>query len=279
MSRVILLTAISLMAFSLSSCKKRRLNRDTTTSIDASIIEGAFNDIQKIAEYGVKEQDLGGRSGFRSIYGNPTIALNPAWPDTTFPKVLTIDFGSGTTDNFGVTRKGLLTITCTGLYRDSAASFSMVPANYHVNEYKIEGTKTVVNKGRNAAGNLWFTVDIDNARVTDNDGLAITWESSRQREWVYGESTNWLNNGLNGVLDDTYAISGNANGINREGRAYTINITNDLIVSVDCRYIKEGTLTLTPEDLDVRTVDYGNGSCDNQATVEINGRTYDIVMW
>lgn len=266
---------------SLGSCKKRKLNRDTTTSIDVSMIEGGFNDVQKVSEDAMKEENLEGKAdgGFRDIYGSPTVTVSPAWPDTTFPKTITVDFGSGTTDWLGRVRKGLLTMVATGKYKDSAAVFTITPTNYYVENYRIDGEKIITNNGRNGAGNLNYTIDINNGQVTTPDGETATWESLRNREWIAGENTTWLTDGLSGITDDTYSITGSANGVNRLGRTFVVNITSPLIVALDCKWVKQGTLQLMPEDLDTRTVDYGAGTCDNDATVEIRGRIYNVKMW
>ncbi len=281
MNRVLTIISVGILLWSLSSCKKRKLNRDTTTSIDISIIEGGFNDVQKVSEDAIKEESLEGKAngGFRDIYGSPTITVTPAWPDTTFPKDITIDFGTGTTDWLGRTRKGIININATAMYKDPGAVFTIVPSNYYVEDHKVEGQKIVTNNGRNTAGNINYTIEIDNGRLTTPDGDVATWESIRNREWSAGEGTNWLSHGLSGILDDVYTITGSANGVNRLGREFDLVITNPLIVALDCQWIKKGTFEMQPEDLDVRTFDYGPGDCDNEATVEIGGRTYNIVMW
>ena len=273
------LLAVSIL-LSLGSCKKRKLNRDTTTAIDVSIIEGGFNDMQKISEDILKEENLEGKAnGVRDIYGTPTVEVTPAFPDTTFPKTITIDFGSGTTDLWGRERKGLLTIVATGMYKDSLAEFTITPSSYFVDNYKVEGEKIITNNGRNADGNINYTIDINNGKVTTPNNEFATWESLRNREWIAGESTNWITDGISGITDDTYSITGEADGINRLGRSFEAEITSPLIVSLACKWITRGTFTLTPEDLNTRTVDYGFGTCDNEATVEIDGRTYDVLMW
>lgn len=265
--------------FLFGACKKRRLNRDTTTAIDVSMIEGAFNDVQKNVEDAVKRESLEGQKSTKDIYGNPTITVNPAWPDTTFPKMIRIDYGTGTTDLSGRTRRGVINVTATGFYRDSGAVFTAVPSGFYIENHAISGTKTIVNKGRNSTGNLYYGVEVVNGKVITPDGDKIMWNSSRTREWIGGENTTFLTGGVNGILDDTYSITGTATGVNRLDRGYIITIQEALIVSQDCRWIKDGKFELIPEDLDTRIVDYGSGSCDNDAVVEIANRSYNIEMW
>lgn len=265
----------------ITSCKKRKLNRDTTTSIDISIAEGGFNDIQKVFEDAIKEASLEGKSssGFRDIYGSPTVTITPAWPDSSFPKEISIDFGAGTTDWLGYIRRGTVGIHATGMYKDSGAVFIIVPDNYYVNDYKVAGKKMITNNGRNTNGHINYTVIVEAGQVSSPNSDVIFWKTIRNREWVGGEETDWITDGLSGIIDDTYSISGTDSGVNRLGRAFTASIRKPLIFGFSCRYIQEGVLEIAPDDLDVRVVDYGSGTCDNDATVTIDNRTYNVKLW
>lgn len=275
--RVLVLTILTLSLIFSSSCRKRRDNRSTTTSQDQAAAEAGFDDVFKVTESAIKDNDLEkSGSAFESIYGNcATITINPPLPDTTFPKTITIDFGAtNCEDSYGVNRRGVIIAEITGKYRDVGTVITVATQNYYLNDNKIEGTKTVENIGPNADGNTEFTVEIDNGKIIYSNGQFTTYESSRVREWVIGESTD----GLLGILDDEYDITGTATGTDRTGREYDMTITNPLRVAVLCRWVKQGTIEIQPEDLYLRTVDFGNGDCDATVTVEINGNVYTFVM-
>lgn len=275
--RIIVITIIAFSVVFSTSCRKRRDNRSTTTSQDQAAAEAGFDDIFKVTESAIKDNDLEKAGNtFSSIYGNcATVTINPPLPDTTFPKTITIDFGTtNCEDSYGVNRRGVITAVITGKYRDVGTSITINPQNYYLNDNKIEGTKVVENIGPNADGNTEFTVDISNAKITYTNGDFTTYESSRLREWVIGESTD----GLLGILDDEYDITGTASGTDRRGRDYEMTITSPLRVAVLCRWVKSGTIEIQPEDLHLRTVDFGNGDCDAIVNVEINGNTYTFVM-
>ena len=145
--------------------------------------------------------------------------------------------------------------------------------------------KSVVNNGVNSSGNTTFSVAED-GKVTDASGNSIKWTSDRTREWVAGESTTfWTYDSsagafllFDGILDDAYAITGSGSGINRDGRNFTVAITTPLHVQF-CGWIPEitsGTYELQPEDLKLRTVDFGDGSCDRTASVTIGKKSYAV---
>lgn len=264
-----------------TACQKAKLDKSTTTSADNASAEMAFADVFKVADEVARVDDeenkSANQSGPKALYSFgtcATITVTPAWPDTTFPKTYEIDFG--TTNCTGTDhrrRRGKLIGTITDRYRNPGAVLTVIPQDYYVNDTKVEGTKTITNNGRNAANNLNFTVDVADGRITNTDGDVVEWASNRTNEWISGEAT------ILNPWDDVYSITGEGNGVNKNGRAFTVIITNALIKQIGCRWLKSGTMELKPEDLSTRTIDYGNGACDNEASVEINGRTYYFHMW
>lgn len=267
------------LAFSvlIVSCGKFSENNSTTTSEDVAMVEGGFNEVQKVMEDVLKENQP--ETAIELIYGSgATLTVTPPWPDMTFPKTFLIEFGDGVTDLTGNVRTGSIEVVATGLYRDSAAVFTTTPIDYTLNNYAIEGVKTVTNMGTNDLGNTNFDISIVDGVVTDPEGISASWESERNREWIDGEDTNWLD-GLDGILDDTYSLTGTASGLNRNGIPFEMVIAEPLIVSVGCKWVKQGVLEITPEGLNTRTLDYGDGECDNEASISIGNFSLNFFMW
>ena len=74
--------ALIVVSFGLiiSSCG-RRLNNATTSSKDVAMVEGGFNELQKITEDVIKENEPG--SLFDIIYGSGAeLTVTPPWPST-----------------------------------------------------------------------------------------------------------------------------------------------------------------------------------------------------
>ena len=91
--------------------------------------------------------------------------------------------------------------------------------------------------------------------------------------------------GKNGIFstkldasDDIFSISGNSVGKNREGRNFTTSITNALIKKTNCKWISSGTLKLTPDGFATRTVDFGSGACDDDATFTVSDQTISFKL-
>ena len=102
----------------------------------------------------------------------------------------------------------------------------------------------------------------------------MSWTSSRIRTWVSGYTTL----GMGGWNDDQYTITGTASGTNFEGNSFTVNITSPIHIDYSCRWIAQGIMELTPTGKATRTLDFGNGTCDNLATVTVNGQTFTITL-
>ena len=75
-----------------------------------------------------------------------------------------------------------------------------------------------------------------------------------------------------------YSITGTASGTAFDGTHFTSNITSALIVALNCRWIEEGKIEFKPDGKLTRTIDFGNGDCDNKATVTIAGISFNILL-
>ncbi len=151
-------------------------------------------------------------------------------------------------------------------------------------QYAVEGSTSITSGGLDANDNLFYTVDVSDVVISWDDHQ-ITWESNQVRTWTEGSETNFFTPdgngsilGLDGITDDVYEITGTASGTDRNGHPYTMQTTTAWVVQVGCSYIKSGILVISPENYNDGTVDYGNGECDNQATIEINGQVYNFTM-
>jgi hypothetical protein len=48
-----------------------------------------------------------------------------------------------------------------------------------------------------------------------------------------------------------------------------MRITETLEMHLDCKWIEAGEITLTPKDLPARILNYGDGGCDDLATIQV----------
>lgn len=261
-----------------SSCKKKEKEEkdsDTAGAADQSLASSTVNDMTSISDEAAKTYSV---SSFRTADANGLLAASCAsiTVDTlAAAKTITVNFGAtNCVCNDGRARRGSLIISFTGKYRDSLTVITVSPQNYYVNDNQVTGTKTITNKGHNAAHHLVYEINANIQIIKANNGGTISWQSNHQREWLTGENTLQWN-------DDIYSITGSASGSTSNGNSFSSNITSPLIrnMAFGCRrHFTQGTLEHTPGGKATRYIDFGNGSCDDQATVTINGNTYTITL-
>lgn len=251
-------------------CKKSVDSEDTGIGKDHATLEKTFNDVQSISD---QAGTSGSVSSFRS--GEPTILGGCATVtnDTiSVPHVLTIDFGTANcTGVDGNLRRGKIIVTYSGHYSDAGSYHTITFNNYFVNDNQVTGTKTVTNMGLDANGHTYWTVAVNGSIILGNNAGTISWTANRTRTWIAGQNTTiWS--------DDQYQISGSGTVTRANGNKFDINITSPLLVTLDCHWVRQGTVQITPQGSTARTLDYGNGACDAMATYTVNGKVYNISL-
>ena len=263
----------SLVLLSLAACKKDSdqpaspaapAGVDLTSSLDNVKADDYFNDIQQEVD------NAASSNGLRSV----DVACAPTVTVDTLatPHTMTIDFGtSDCTAANGRMRRGVLDVTFTGPYRAAGTIITITPQGYYSDDNHVEGMRSVTNMGLNEDHKPWFAVVTDATVTAGNGSWTATHHAERVRTWVEGSDTQT-------PQDDAYKITGNGHGVNRNGVSYTSVITSPLRVHWGCPYITQGTVEITPEGHPVRTIDYGNGDCDNTYTVTVNGQTHTVTI-
>jgi hypothetical protein len=268
---IILTAAISLV---IVSCKKR-FDNDLSAVMNYKI-ETAFDEMTNISDQAITGNMVYYKSGevVTTKPGEKPVTLKtPCNVIITLDtlnsvKTVTVDYGTTNCDcNDGKTRRGKIVTTFTGQYIAPGTVITHTPVDYYVNDIKYDGSKTVTNMGLNGTGQPYFNVQIDGT-ATKTDGEVVTYTSTRVRTWVQGFTT------PTDRFDDQYSISGNATGSFSNGGGYTAQITNPLLVKVGCPFPISGTLEMTPINKPVRTIDYGQGTCDYSFTVTVNGQVF-----
>lgn len=193
-------------------------------------------------------------------------------------RIVTVHFGlqpDGSYQNCtckdGKNRRGKMVIHHTGKYREKGTEITTQFVDFYVNDNKVEGTKTVINKGLNAAGHIYFSVNVTGQITLAENGNVITWNSEREREWLSGWDTQaWR--------DDVYGITGTGSGLKADGNSYTMSITKQLIRKVECHQFVQGTMEFVVASRPTRTIDFGTGACDNEATLTVRGKSRTIQL-
>lgn len=282
-----------------SSCSKKDTTTPTTKDSDASgasdnhLAEGTSNDIVSMGSQ-ASDNTTANLSSYRLGGQTQILGLSCATVTRdTVLKVITVTFSGGQCLD-GRTRSGTIVYTYSNSingakhYRDPGFELDVTSSNYVVDGNAVSiANKTIKNTtpvGFNpATTNETWSISA-NITINKASGGSVTW-SCNHTKTLLNTITAYTN--ASTPIDWPHAkigITGNASGARSSGETFTSNITNQLVRDFGgCdingrRPFIQGTFDYTPSGKATRTFDYGNGSCDLNATVTINGVSYPITL-
>ncbi len=279
-----------------TSCTKNNDNQQTTqqeieqttlvTESDASadlVFDDVFDNVLGIND----EVGLGGSIG---VFGRAstentagrfeetdstgrsfTVTITPLTPGV-FPKTVIIDFGTGYMGRDGHIRRGKVITNFTGRMVEPGSKATTTFDGFYFDSVKVEGKHAIQNKS--TSNSRIFAVTVENGKLTGPSGNYVAWNAAKTRAQVEGNGT------PNFAGDDVFSITGESLGtVMRNGSTYqwASAITEPVIRKFTCRWAVKGKIKITRNDK-TGLLDYGNGSCDDQATLTINGNIHSITL-
>ncbi len=264
----------ALAFFSLYSCTKEQTVDQTSVNFadDEALSDAVFDDVFNTVDNAdiILDNYSLSRSLTTSTDTCPVITITPLTPGV-WPKTITIDFGTGCTGLYDNTRSGKIIIEITGPRMEEGSVKTVTFENYYFNGIKVEGTKVIENMGYNNNLNLVFSVQLMNGVLTLPEGQTIQRSFQHQREWTAGIMTR-------NIWDDEFLITGTSEGQTINGLAYNNTIMNAIRWQRVCRFAVSGTVSIQCEGADPIVIDYGNGDCDDVATVTRNGESKQLQL-
>ena len=183
-----------------------------------------------------------------------------------YPKVITIEYTDDCDNGHGMSKSGKIIITLTDSVNVVGAQIIQTFEDFYVNGNLIEGTRT-----RTIVSETVYTTTLEGGKITTEDGDVFTREATRTFEMIAGMDTEERS-------DDVFEITGSASGVSSEGVTYSKTITEALVKSKDCPWITSGVIE-TEADGVTSTLDFGDGDCDNVATItNEDGTEEEITM-
>jgi hypothetical protein len=260
----LLLTAGFILT-AVTACKKD--NAANEPAVDQAI--QALRSQQLIASsFGVALRGAEEANGFANQKADErcgTITITPAAPDV-FPKVISVDFGAGCTDNDGKFKSGKVTVSI-GKIWEPGTEVSIQYDNYKEDGAQLSGKFTLRNQSTSTAG--IFVVLAEDIQAADANGFTLAYDAVQTFTQIAGHPTWWDWN------DDVYQVTGSIQSVLTNGETVDWTIQTPLVKANNCFWVSAGTGLLDINGLEVG-VDYGDGTCDNKAVLTINGQTYPI---
>ncbi len=146
------------------------------------------------------------------------------------------------------------TISVVNTSEGDNVSFSATFTAFSAGGIEISGTRNFVFNGNIDGESYSFSATSDLTITLDNSTI-VKINGSRTFVFTLGDS----------LETSTYTINGSWT-LQIDGDTYSVVVNNALEGNMSCEYITKGNMTLTKNGLSV-DVDYGDGTCDNKATV------------
>lgn len=193
-----------------------------------------------------------------------------------FPVKITYDFGAGCTGRDGHFRKGKIVTIYTGRLINPGSMATTTFVGYQIDSFAIGGTHLI--KNLSTPNEFKYEVAVNNGILTNiNNGKYFKREALHVIKQVQGLGTPFF------PFDDVFQITGGARGeTNRPGFVVnwgrTILPAEPVIKKFTCHWLVEGKVKIERSFAPTAILDYGNGNCDNRATITVNGVTRPVIL-
>lgn len=261
---VSLILSAALLLF--ASCEREEKELDQAEAhraLNETEASTFFDELHTMTTEAILSSEGGRMQGATSTISTCATLIHEEGTRTT-----TLDFGTGCTDAAGNVRTGKIIISWSGGYFTQGSSIVTSLEAYTINGIQVAGTMTLTNITGSSTANPQFSVTLRGGSVVWPDGTTAEREVDHVRTWMRA---------ANPLLDEWH-IEGTASGSNRNGQAYTSTISSTIVYTVPCATESihipvKGSLVITTPNYSPLTVDFGDGSCDNNFLVSANGRS------
>ena len=283
----------AVISINLESCKKSDVTNVTasndskaaTLSDSSTIAENAYDDVlnnafvgysDNVSSMGVSAQKGKTTTLFTGTEGTGTGHLscaNYTITDSTpghYPKTLTLDFGTGCKSVDGVLRTGKVIYLFSGPLFTPGTTVTVSFNQYTVNGYGVQGTYAITNNSTQSG--IIFTTLVTNGILTCPDATNFHYSHNKTFTQTAGSSTPF------NISDDVYAITGNSAFSSSDGSSLVLNVTTPLVRNFTCMNITQGVVGFVYDQSVSGTIDFGDGTCDNTATLKVGSITKTITL-
>jgi len=267
-----------------SGCKKvvhQNIQAASNSSVAIIMFNDVFTQLNTAVNNGTPLDQITQSSWNLSGTVCATATLSPL--GSTFPKTLTVDYGTGCTGPNGISRKGIFTAEFSGNFGSEGTTIDILFNGFAKGQYTLSGTYSVTVGAADGSGNPTYSEAISNAIISWGS-QEVLWEAELNRTWTEGDTTNFTTPdttsimGIAGLNDDIFELTGSGSGNDSNTHPFTWESSTALILQTGCGYIKQGTLVISPANFNDGTVDYGMGECDKQATIEVDGEVFNFTQ-
>lgn len=299
MKKILIVFGFCLILF---SCKKENSdNPIETQEIELSKV-ASEGDAQSEQSYSQIFDDVMGTSDEVGVYGSGifgreygldtaqrcfTVRVERPNAPQPFPVIVTISFPqSGCMGPDGRVRRGQIKTTYTNRLIVPGAESITTFLNFSIDSVTVGGTYKVKNMVNPVQITIFppqynhkWLITVVGGRLGYPNGNVVEWNSTKTIEQVEGSHTLPLH-------DNVFKIIGSSNGAsvrNSLTTSWNSETIEPLFKRATCRWIVKGKIRTARRNLSntspwVSVLDFGNGTCDNIATLNVNGNIRTITL-
>ncbi|MFY0625949.1 MAG: hypothetical protein JXR07_06635 [Reichenbachiella sp.] len=239
----------------------------------AATIDVLFEDIDDAIDYSVEQSGTAAMK--TAMQGGPgrysdcaTITLD----ETTNTK--TVDFGEeGCEGRDGRIRKGKIHFVHTGERGLPGDTKVITFEGFSVDTIGIEGVRTIINSSEAESSTKILSITLVGGKITFPDETFVTRDEEKTKTKFFDETSS--------LIEKT--VYGTATGVNKDGLTYTHSIDESTpkLYTTACRELSKvaavsGVQLIQVEGESDKTIDFGDGTCDNIVTVTQDGVSTEV---
>lgn len=238
------------------------IQTETANVLEIQAIEENIDDMIESLSFDVDQVDLL-KNNNSKLYISPhqipeCATISASISNNTISLIL--DFGEGCKTEFDNVLKGKILITISSYTDENKRMIEQSFENFTFNDRQIEGTITKERFKSINDSPPYSLIQKDLKIIWRNDSFSSI-KSDRKREWIQGfDNLIWS--------DNVYLITGSSTITQKNGVSKTVLITEALRREAFCENIVSGKLEISKDEIS-SFLDYGDGECDNLATLTI----------
>lgn len=265
MSVMVKYATVALLGFMITttSCKKKKdddgiIDKEQTSYAEDQLV---FEQINSTIDRIIEAAYVGGATPF-----GPCAIVTKDTTDNPDMNMMRISFAGNCIGIDGRARNGAIIVHYTKAlsFKEKGFYQKITFENYRVEGHRVASVKEVWNAGIGASGNLEYLIASQDTVYLANNSGKITGASERTREFFSGANTPQTS-------DDVYRLTGFGHFIGLDKNEYSIQIHRALVDAYNCHWLQTGVINIFPIGLTQRALNFGDGECDNDAIIDVNG--------
>jgi hypothetical protein len=173
---------------------------------------------------------------------------------------------------------GQLVVEVRGNTLEQGAFFTVRAEDLRVDDYVLSGSMDIQHAGYTQDETMIFKTRVKDLKYMGIVGYGVTFSGEFDREFKSGFHDNIFYDGEAAYENDEFGLTGGGEIFGADFDSTMVLIDKELEKRNECVYFSRGVITLTTKGKPSRTLNWGDGSCDNKVKMTTNKGEYEIEL-